>query len=53
VKVPNKQVLLRDRCETAGHLLLSIGRAIEVPKVFDPPSVEPRLDMAEPAALDY
>src|SRR5439155_26063544 len=38
--------------ETAGHLLRRVGRAIEVPKIFNPPGVEPRLDMAEPAVFD-
>src|SRR5437870_5309835 len=53
VKVADKQVLLRDRCETAGRLLRRIGRAIEVPKILDPPGVEPRLNVAETATRDH
>jgi hypothetical protein len=43
---------MRDRRKAPGQLLRGIGRAAEVPQVFDLVRVEPGLDVAEQAIAD-
>src|SRR5262245_13023872 len=51
VQVPDKQDTVRDRRKAPGELLWGIGRAVEVPKVFNLVRVEPGFDMGEQAAV--
>src|SRR5262245_21450436 len=52
MEVADKQVPLWDSRETPGRLLGSVRWTVEVPKVFDPHCIEPRLNVAETATRD-
>jgi hypothetical protein len=52
VQVADEQGMMKDGPKAPGELFRRVGRAVKVPEVFDLVRVEPRLDVAEQAAVD-